>query len=100
MIHEIDFLDIVSFLIKDDMPLVVSKKELYSIKRKIESTYYSVEVDVDNFSIERFKHKYQDCVVLKESKITITMSSAKRKELHRLRSSYMEDKIKKLLEDE
>ena len=100
MIHELDFLDIASYIIQPDETLNLSFKKLIKIKNILESQFASIEVDIDDYSIRRFEQRYSDFVLVHETSICITMTNKKYQELKKIRTPYLETEIIRLLKDE
>lgn len=97
MIHELDILDIVSYYLENGNNVELKRTELLSIKRKIEANFVSIEVSLSKGSVERFAHKYQGCIKIVNSTIHIDKDEVTTREIVKLRSPYMEEKIKHLL---
>ena len=100
MIHELDLLDIASYVIKPNESFDLTFKSLIRIKKKIENQFASIEVDIDDNSINRFQHRYSDFVKIDDTRIRIHMTTLEYTEITKLRTPYLETEIIRLLKDE
>lgn len=98
MIHELDILDIVSYFVEQNPKIELKRPEIVSIKRDIETHFASIEVSVSHKSIDRFAQKYQNYVRIVSDTVTVNMDASAVREITRLRSPYMLDSIKQLLD--
>ena len=99
MIHELDFLDLVSFFIQEKNNCNLGKKDIEKIKKGIEEKYASIEIKITSSSIERFAERYKSQVTISEETISITMDKTTSQQIVSLRSPYMEDNLKRFLQE-
>lgn len=100
MIHELDLLDVASYIVRPDERCELSISKLIKLKNRIEEHFASLEVNIEDDSIICFQHKFSDCVVYENSTVSIEMTAVRCEEIKKMRTPYLEHEILELLTHE
>lgn len=98
MVHEIDLLDVFSYIMEPDQKRDFELHELVKIKTDLEDSFWSIQFNIDEETIKAFEIHYPKTISYKYPIVHVDLDRPTYERWQKLRSSYMKENISKLLE--